>query len=31
MSFSVSSIDYDYSKNCNRLRLPHIWLKLAKM
>jgi len=21
MSFSVSSIDYDYSKNCNRVRL----------
>ena len=31
ISFFVSSIDYDYSKNCNRLRLmitiTHVWLK----
>jgi len=25
MSFSVSSIDYDYSKHCNRLWLPYVW------
>ena len=24
ISFLVSSIDYDYSKNCNRLRLPRV-------
>jgi len=26
MLFLVSLIDYDYSKTCNRLRLPHVCL-----